>query len=35
MMSKAEILIKKGKRDAAAFVKAECMSKKRAANGGR
>ena len=35
MMSKAEILIKKGKKDAAAFVQAECMSKKKAANRGR
>ena len=34
-MTYAEILIKKGKRGAAAFVQAECMSNKGAANGGR
>ena len=34
-MTYAKILIKKGKRGAAAFVQAECMSNKGAANGGR
>ena len=34
-MTYAEILIKKGKRGAAAFVQAECMSNKGVANGGR
>ena len=35
IMTYAKILIKKGKRGAAAFVQAECMSNKGAANGGR
>ena len=32
MMTNAEILMKKGKRGAAAFVQAECISNKGAAN---
>ena len=35
IMTYAEILIKKGKRGAAAFVQAECMNSKEADNGGR
>ena len=35
IMTYAEILIKKGKRGAAAFVQAECMSNKGGADGGR